>query len=157
MEADKSMLFTILKSFYSFISKSKAFIFGRMCFCGSNMAMKKSHFAAFMLKIIVPALMLSSCAYPGKERYQEPYRGAVYQVPTYSGPPVVQQPVPVRTRVQQQPYYYQVPNSRSYYNPYEFQQPYGRNPYSDYDQYYVPPNEYYNREYNTGTGEIVTH
>lgn len=59
--------------------------------------------------------------------------------------------VPVRPQqpyYQQQPYYYGTPNSRSYRNPYEFQQPYGRNPYSDYDQYYVPPTQYYNNEYN---------
>ncbi len=65
---------------------------------------------------------------------------------------------PVRSRVPQQqyyqqpqPYYYGTPNSRSYRNPYEFQQPYGRNPYSDYDQYYVPPTQYYNNEYDQGT------
>ncbi len=51
---------------------------------------------------------------------------------------------------QPSPYYRGAPNSRMYYNPYEFQQPYGSNPYSDYDQYYVPPVQYYNNEYQKG-------
>lgn len=42
------------------------------------------------------------------------------------------------------------PASRAYQNPYQYQQtpsPYGgQNPYYDYDQYYVPPSQYYNNE-----------
>ncbi len=67
------------------------------------------------------------------------------QLPPVGRPPYGRQyPAPYQN--QQQPYYYGVPNSRAYYNPYDFQQPYGRNPYSDYDQYYVPPAQYYNNE-----------
>ena len=52
--------------------------------------------------------------------------------------------------------YYGRPNSRQYYNPYDFQQPYGSNPYSDYDQYYVPPNQYYNNEAQQGIDEVYS-
>lgn len=55
-----------------------------------------------------------------------------------------------------QPYYRGRPNSRQYYNPYDFQQPYGSNPYSDYDQYYIPPNQYYNNEYQQGIDEVYS-
>lgn len=55
-----------------------------------------------------------------------------------------------------QPYYRGRPNSRQYYNPYDFQQPYGSNPYSDYDQYYIPPNQYYNNEAQQGIDEVYS-
>lgn len=75
-------------------------------------------------------------------------RSQTFSSVPYAAPMPVRQP---RTFQQPyQPYYYGVPNSRSYYNPYDFQQPYGRNPYSDYDQYYVPPTQYYNNEYDNG-------
>ncbi len=68
--------------------------------------------------------------------------------------PVYQQPIPQYQQPYRNPYYYgqpnpvqQRPNSRSYYNPYEFQQPqYNQSPYPDYEQYYVPPAQYYNNE-----------
>ncbi len=87
-------------------------------------------------------------------------RRRVYESLPYQSPPRIQQQYyqrPVQTQnPYRQPYYYGAPNSRSYYNPYEFQQPYGSNPYSDYDQYYVPPNQYYNNEYPQSNEEAFS-
>lgn len=73
-------------------------------------------------------------------------RNKVYKSSPYAVPMPVRQPSAPAPNYQQ-PYYHSTPNSRMYYNPYEFQQPYGSNPYMDYDQYYVPPTQYYNNEY----------
>lgn len=76
-----------------------------------------------------------------------------YKSSPYPAPAPVRQPTNYQNPYgQYQPYYYGTPNSSSYYNPYDFQQPYGRNPYSDYDQYYVPPTQQYNTEYDSGSG-----
>lgn len=92
--------------------------------------------------LTILCLVLGSCSMTDNEKASDtsfrsiPYQGYAaprpnYQYQQYQAP---------------QPYYQRPANSRSYYNPYEFQQPYGSNPYSDYDQYYVPPVQYYNRE-----------
>lgn len=114
---------------------------------------------------IVSSLVLSALLGCSSGVYDEYYSGRSNSVP-YSIP--AQQPVRPYSSYQQQPqqyqnpyqnpqqpYYYGAPNSRSYYNPYDFQQPYGRNPYSDYEQYYVPPDQYYNNEEPVGKGSTV--
>ncbi len=84
--------------------------------------------------------MVTSCSSNNDERAGTSFRPVPYQQPA-SG-----YPYPAGSYRYRQPYY-GAPNSRSHYNPYDFQQPYGSNPYSDYDQYYVPPVQYYNNEF----------
>lgn len=88
------------------------------------------------------------------ENYSRPSdrRATAFETAPYRSPVQIRQNAPSYPPYQyRQPYYYGPPNSRLYYNPYDFQQPYGSNPYSDYDQYYVPPVEYYNNEYDNGS------
>ncbi len=94
---------------------------------------KLKSFCFIFLAII--CFMVSSCSVSDESASSTSFR------------PVPYQPVPYQPRYQYRRPYYGAPNSRSHYNPYEFQQPYGSNPYSDYDQYYVPPVQYYNNEF----------
>lgn len=92
--------------------------------------------------IIIFFGLVVSCSVSDERASDTSFRPVPYQQP----PTRVYQQVPATYGRYPQPYY-SAPNSRSYYNPYDFQQPYGSNPYSDYDQYYVPPVQYYNNEY----------
>lgn len=91
--------------------------------------------------LTVACLVIGSCSMTDSEVAPNSFRSIPYQRNAVSRPNYQYQ------QYQPQPPYYQRPaNSRSYYNPYEFQQPSNPSPYSDYNQYYVPPVEYYNRE-----------
>lgn len=105
------------------------------------------------LALIFVALSCFSCAVDDEKASSTHFRpthsnyngsGGGYRNNNYRGPGY------------NQPYYRGRPNSRQYYNPYDFQQPYGSNPYSDHDQYYVPPNQYYNNEYQQGIDEVYS-
>lgn len=85
--------------------------------------------AMFKYFLIIFCIFIYSCASKQDQyygNYKTPYQ---YQ----------NQYAPIQ---QYQPYQ---PNSRAYNNPYAFPQQYAP-PFYDSDQYYVPPNDYYNVE-----------
>ncbi len=107
-------------------------------------------FRIFVIIVFVGLTM--SCSVSDERASNTSFRPVPYQQPPTR---VYQQPSPGYGTRYPQPYY-SAPNSRSYYNPYDFQQSYGSNPYSDYDQYYVPPVQYYNNEYQGGVDDAYS-
>ena len=106
-----------------------------------------------VLAMILVALLSFSCATDDEKATSTHFRPTH---PNYNAPGGGYHNNGYRRPPYNQPYYRGRPNSRQYYNPYDFQQPYGSNPYSDYDQYYVPPNQYYNNEYQQGIDEVYS-